>query len=168
MRRHVFADSVKKEWTGFRLRLDALTAVVPWRQLFFAPLLVLSLGTNAQDASRKDPTVPPAVWLAAQPKTADATQQAASGETSRIQLIVAGPSRRLALIDGKVVKAGDVVNGSKVLAITPDKVIMRDAAKSLVMMPDVEKKPPALVVVRKKSVVIPADSVSPGAKGSNQ
>jgi len=152
-------QSVRRECTGYKLR----------SQLLLIPLLTLSWGACALEGeSTKDPTVPPAVWLAAQPSAPGAAPQDVVVIASRVQMILVGKTRRFALIDGKVVKAGDVFNDSKVLAIKADKVMTEDAAKSLGMMPNVEKKAPAMVAGRKKSVVIPASSVSSKEKGSNQ
>ncbi len=162
-------QSVRRECTGYKLRSETVTGADSWRQLLLIPLLALSCGAYALEGeSTKDPTVPPAVWLAAQPGTPGAAPQDTVAAASRVQMILVGKTRRFALIDGKVVKAGDVFNDSKVLAIKADKVMTEDAAKSLGMMPNVEKKAPAMVVGRKKSVVIPAGSLSSKEKGSNQ
>jgi len=126
-------------------------------QLLLVPLLALSWGASALEGeSTKDPTVPPAVWLAAQPSVPGAAPQDAVQAASRVQVILVGKTRRFALVDGNVVKVGDVVNDSKVLAIKANRVVTEDESKSLSMLPNVEKKAPASVKSRKKLVVIPA------------
>jgi hypothetical protein len=54
-------------------------------------------------------------------------------------MILIGPSRQLAVIDGKVVKPGDVHNGSKVLSIKAGEAVMQDGSKSLKVTPGVVK-----------------------------
>ncbi len=162
-------QSVRRECTGYKLRSETVTGTDSWRQLLLIPLLALSWGACALEGeSTKDPTVPPAVWLAAQPSTPGAAPQHTANAASRVQVILVGETRRLALVDGNVVKAGDVINDSKVLAIKVNRVVMEDTSKSLSMYPNVEKKAPTSAMSRKKSVVIPADSVSSKEKGSNQ
>lgn len=113
-----------------------------------------------------DPTEPAAAWLAAQPAVPGVAVVELSSPT--MQMTLTGKSRRIAVIGGDVVKAGDQYNGSKVLAVKADKVVMEDAAKSLATTPNVTKTKPAQVPVRKKRVVLPAGDVSPKAPGSNQ
>jgi hypothetical protein len=55
-------------------------------------------------------------------------------------MIVIGPTRKFAVVDGRVVKLGDTYKGSKVLDIKSDEVVVRDASKSLKLTPAVEKK----------------------------
>jgi len=85
-----------------------------------------------------------------------------------MQVTLIGRSRRLAVINGEVVKVGDEYKGSKVRAIKAGKVEMDDAAKSLSMAPDVKKSAPKIAKGRKKSVVIPAGNASSKANRSNQ
>lgn len=96
------------------------------------------------DVTRSDPTLPPPAWLAAQPGAVPVVEQDAS---SGMQLILIGRSRKLAVIDGQVVKPGDTYKGSKVLDIKSGEVVLQDASKSLKLTPNVEKKvitPPSL------------------------
>jgi hypothetical protein len=105
------------------------------------------------------------VWIAAQQGAAIKAEGAAE---FGLQMILAGRSRKLAIISGEIVKVGDQYKGSKVVAIKTSMVVMEDATKSLAMTPDVSKKMPARVPVRKKRVVLPAADVSPKAMGSDQ
>jgi hypothetical protein len=115
----------------------------------FPSIVALGCITAAWGDTRFDPTMPPAAWWAAQsnaPATTPATATApAAGtvatqdESSGVQLILIGASRRFALIDGQVVKAGDAYNGSKVVAIKPNEVVTQDPSKSLLLIPGVKK-----------------------------
>ena len=135
-------------------------------------LLTWALGlpgaTGMAIAADKDPTVPPPAWLAAQPVPAGTVvQEPGAADASRVNVVVVGKTRRLALVDGQVVQPGDMVGDTRVTAITGGKVLMVDEEKSLGMTPNVEKKPPAPVVFRKK-VVIPEGGVPSQQTGSKQ
>lgn len=106
--------------------------------------------------------MPPAAWLAAHPD-ADAATPPTVG-AARVEVIVVGKTRRFALVDGKVLKPGDASGDTKVVAIKADKVVMEDASQSLRATPDVVKTAPVVSKVKKKSVVIPVDSVSAKAQ----
>jgi hypothetical protein len=41
--------------------------------------------------------------------------------------ILYAPERKLAIIDGRIVQAGDEINGARVVDITPTTVLLRDA-----------------------------------------
>lgn len=128
-------------------------------------LLLAGLGCvgGAWAAPPGDPTEPPAVWLAAQPPVPGVPEVTVKA-VPRTQVVVTSKSRKLAVIDGEVVKVGDQFNDSKVVAIKADKVVMDDASKSLRTTPDVEKKKAVVSKVRKKSVMIPEASVSSKAQ----
>ena len=132
---------------------------------------VLPAPTFAQSAQNmKDPTVPPPAWLAAQPAAAGTGAAAAAqavAPPARVQVLVVGKSRHVALVDGKVIQPGDALGDSQVAAIRASGVEMVDAGKSLDMTPNVEKKRPANVQFRKK-IVIPEDGVSSQQTGSKQ
>ena len=73
------------------------------------------------------------------------------------------------MIDGQIVKAGDEHNGSKVLAVRSDQVLMEDAAKSLSMTPDVTKKLPLRVYSQNKKVLVtPINGEAPKVTGTNK
>ena len=92
-----------------------------------------------------DPTRPPAAWLALQPGGAGAAALGDQDASSGVRVTVVGRTKKFAVIDGQVVKPGDSYNGTKVLAIKPGEVVVRenDAAKSLKLAPGVVKKLPA-------------------------
>ncbi|MBS0370704.1 MAG: hypothetical protein JSS57_16085 [Proteobacteria bacterium] len=113
---------------------------------FLPSILALACIGTALGDTRLDPTMPPATWSAAQAaaplaNTPGSTTAAAPSPdaSSGLQLILIGPSRRFALIDGQVVKPGDTYNGSKVVAIKPDEVVAQDASKSVELTPGVKK-----------------------------
>ena len=130
--------------------------------------LLLTLGVTGGSWALSDPTQPPAVWVAAQPAAPGAAPVTTGEPSSAMQMVVISQSRKFAVIDGEIVKVGDEYKGSKVVAIRADKVVLEDAKKSLTMMPDVAKKPPARFMSKKKRVVLPAGDVSPKAMGGNQ
>jgi len=88
-------------------------------------------------ATRYDPTQAPSAWTAAQ--SVGVAEVAPAGSPGS-RLVLIGRSRRLAVIDGQMLKPGEPYNGSKVLAITPQEVVVEDASKSVNLAPGVEKK----------------------------
>ena len=105
--------------------------------------LALGLLATAQAQTAPDPTRPPEAWLALQPQVVVAPGAAPEiYEASGVTVTVTGKNRRYALVDGQVVKAGDMVNGARVLAINPNTVTVRqnDARKVLSVAPGVVKK----------------------------
>jgi hypothetical protein len=125
----------------------------------------LGCANGALAATPGDPTVAPPAWIATQPPGAISDAGEAAPE---MQVTLTSRSRRLAVINGQVVKVGDEYKGAKVRAIKAGKVEMDDAEKSLSMAPDVKKSAPKMAKGRKKSVVIPADNASPKVNRSNQ
>lgn len=131
---------------------------------WFIPALALFWLTNAWSGARSDPTRPAPGWLAAQPNAQAAAAQAgqpnppgvapqavqpnAQGMVPQegqangagLQLILIGQTRKFAVIDGEVVKPGDIYNGSKVVRIDAGEVVVQDRSKSLKLNPEVEKK----------------------------
>ena len=115
-----------------------------------------------------DPTLPPPEWLALQPVIAGKVTTSIEPPTE-IQLVIIGRTRKFAMIDGQIVKAGDEYKGSKVLAVRSDQVIMGDAAKSLSMTPDVTKKTPLREYSQKKSLLVaPVNGEAPKVSGTNK
>ena len=115
-----------------------------------------------------DPTVPPPEWLALQPIIASKATTSIE-PPAEIQLVLIGRTRKFAMIDGQIVKAGDVYKGSKVSAISADQVTMDDAVKSLSMTPDVTKKTALRVYSQNKKVVVTkVNSEAPKVLGTNK
>lgn len=131
------------------------------RRRVFALGAVIALSLSGspyalEDGSTKDPTVPPAAWLAAQPKAPGApVVEVTGGDASSVRVTIVGKTRRFALIDGQVVKVGDIHNGSKVVAIRSGEVVVEDATKSLKMAPGVEKKMIKPVTPKKPAKIAP-------------
>ena len=109
-------------------------------KLSLLALLVLGLTASAWGGSRIDPTVIPPAWLAALPTTPGATTDVTKEPTPVVQLIVIGKSRKFALIDGQVVKSGEILNESQIVDIKSGEVVTKDSSKSLKLNPSVEKK----------------------------
>lgn len=135
-----------------------------------ASLLVL-LATaglsSAQDRLVKDPTIPPAAWLAVQPDESGGAALAANSG-ARLQVIVAGKTRKVAIIDGQMVKTGDTFKDVKVTQIQSNRLVMEDEAMSMGISPNMEKTAPARVTARKKVVVITGGNMPENANRSNK
>ena len=84
----------------------------------------LQMPSQAQTA---DPTRPPAAWLAAQQPLAPGAPPAAQPATSDASIVVAGPTRRFAVVDGHAIRVGDMHNGSRLVAINGDGLVWRKA-----------------------------------------
>lgn len=93
-------------------------------------------------ATVSDPTRPAPAWVAAQAQAVAPGAAAATGmqQSSGLEIILIGKSRKFAVIDGQVVKPGDSINGSKVVNIGAREVVAQDPSKSLKLTPAVEKK----------------------------
>lgn len=143
------------------LRVRGFSVARGWLAVGAALGAALVCAHSALAATSGDPTVAPPAWVATQPPGAVSDADETSPE---MQLILIGRSRRLAVINGEVVKVGDNYKGSTVRAIKANKVVMDDAEKSLSMAPGVQKSAPKMAKGRKKSVVIPVDSASSKAK----
>lgn len=108
----------------------------------------LMLAAPLQADTLRDPTRPPDAWLAAQ--AAQAAQAGADQAVARPQqagahVAVIGAGRRYAVIDGQVVTTGDVVNGARVVSISPAQVTLVDQTgrRTLPLASGVEKRPAA-------------------------
>ena len=117
-----------------------LLPILPRARLQLSLLALLVLGTSAWGESRIDPTVIPPAWLAAQPTPTGAATVVAKEPTPIVQLIVIGQSRKFAVIDGQVIKSGEILNESKIVDIKSGEVVTKDRSKSLKLNPSVEKK----------------------------
>lgn len=133
----------------FHSRHQNVTAPV----LLFAVLSLLSFGEQAH-AEGKDPTVPPAAWQAVQPSALDKQKALPGSDISNLRLVLFGKTRRLALIDGQVIKAGDMHNGVKVVAIRRGEVLAEQKEKSLRLTPGVEKKKASRIAPRQPARII--------------
>lgn len=79
------------------------------------PLAVLA-ATLVQAQTMGDPTRPASAWLAAQdPRMA--AQALADSATPGVQIVVVGPARKFAIVNGHAVRPGETYNGSKLMAV---------------------------------------------------
>jgi len=88
-----------------------------------------------------DPTRPTAEWLATQavaPGAVAIPKDSAPG----VRVLVVGPSRKFAIIDGQLVRLGETYNGAKLVGFHADGVVMKKegSKERLGMSPAVEKK----------------------------
>lgn len=107
-------------------------------------LAALLAGSSASQAALaqalRDPMRPPAA--------AEGGAVAAAGEApvaARLQSVLISPARRVAVIDGRVVRVGERVGDATVVAISESQVVLQraDARETLKLNPVVEKRPAA-------------------------
>lgn len=96
--------------------------------------VLLTHGAGAETAL-PDPTRP-----SGQSAIAPAAQEA--GPAPRLESTLISPQRRLAVIDGRMVRPGDRVGDARVLDIQPDRVTLRRADRTvhLRLLPEQTKK----------------------------
>ncbi len=85
-----------------------------------------------------DPMRPPA---ASDPSTAEASKDSAA-RTARLQSVLISPGRRVAVIDGRVVRLGERVGDATLVAISESQVVLqrRGGRETLKLNPVVDKK----------------------------
>jgi len=113
------------------------------RLLFVIAGLAASAVSHAQASG--DPTRPPPVWLALQPKLPGAPSVEVDAGTPGAQIVVVGPTRKFAMVDGQAVRPGETYKGSKLLAIGPDGLMWQTEGRRELtsMSPGVQKTDPA-------------------------
>jgi hypothetical protein len=94
--------------------------------------------------SQADPTRPAAAWLAAQPRASGA-EAVAEPVTPGVHIVVTGPTRTFAMVDGKAVRPGEIHNGSRLVAIDRNGVTWSRGGiqEKSSMSPGVEKTAPS-------------------------
>ena len=97
--------------------------------------------------SLADPTRPAPAWLAAQIRVPGAAAQAvteAEPSAPGVHIIVSGPTRQFAMVDGEPVRQGENHNGSRLVAINKDGLVwQKDGTQQKSRMsPNVEKTAP--------------------------
>ena len=104
-------------------------------------LVCLGVVHAARADALADPTRPAPEWLAAQP-TVPGAEVIGADTTPGLRVLVIGPTRKFAIIDGQIVRLGGSYNGAKLVSIHPGGVVLQqDGSKeSLSMSPAVEKK----------------------------
>jgi hypothetical protein len=111
-----------------------------WPVLGLAVGLALGNLATAQAQTATDPTRPPDAWLALQPQVAGGTVVTDSVAPG-VQIIVTGPARKFAIIDGQLVRYGVAHNGAKLVGIRPESVVLQKDGnrETLSMSPAVVK-----------------------------
>lgn len=103
----------------------------------------LLAGSSASQAALAqplgDPMRPPAM---PGPSPSEAAGEAAPA-AARLQSVLLSPGRRVAVIDGRVVKVGERVGDATLIAISASEVVLQraDGRETLKLNPGVEKKP---------------------------
>ena len=141
------------------------------RKIFFKYFVLLSLlvhvfNNGAVAGSLSDPTLPSASWSATQADALIITSVSTMYSSPDMQMVLISQSRTFVLIDGRFFKIGDYFNGSTILSIGFNKVVMRDASKSLNLTPAVEKIVITPASQRKNRRVSPKPKVIVNKDGS--
>ncbi len=103
----------------------------------------------------KDPTQPPAAWLAAKareaagatkgttglPKVASVKEPEAPPPTLRLQTLKVGEPSNYAVINGQLLREGDSIEGGKVLSVGGSQVVLGfgKMTRILKLYPDIDK-----------------------------
>lgn len=104
-------------------------------------LAALFAGSSASQAALAqplgDPMRPPAA-VAAPPEPGEASKTAA-----RLQSVLISPGRRVAVIDGRLVRVGERVGDATLVAISESQVVLQGPGgrETLKLIPVIEKKP---------------------------
>lgn len=110
-------------------------------------LMIIGLAASALSYAQTsgDPTRPAPAWLALQPKSSGAAAVEVEAGTPGAQIVVVGPTRKFAMVDGHAVRPGETYKGSKLLTIGPDVLIWQTEGRREVtsMSPGVQKTDPA-------------------------
>ena len=108
-----------------------------------------------QTNAPQDPTRPPPTPAPAAAPTAAAVPALPS---NRLQSVMVGPHRRLAILDGHEVREGSVVGGSRVVQIQHDAIVLQTGAKRerISLYPNVVRK--------RRPTLPPAQNRAPRAK----
>ncbi len=111
-----------------------------WSALGLLACLVLGSTTALGADTVADPTRPPDAWLALQPQAAGLPTDLPDSAGARVTVL--GPTKRFAVVDGQVVKVGDVIKGAKVIAISAQTVTLQEngSRRVLSLTPGVVKK----------------------------
>ncbi len=116
-----------------------------------AAILGLAAMVPCHAQTLPDPTRPAPAWLAAQARV---TGGAAAGVAEvaapeqpiapGVRIVVTGPTRKFAIVDGEAVRPGESYNGSRLASIDPDGVTWQKggAQEKSSMSPDVQKTEP--------------------------
>ena len=110
---------------------------------FFAAIAVACLGSieTALAVTLVDPTRPAPEWLALQPMMPGAAATA-SDSAPNVRVLVIGPARKFAIIDGQMIRVGETYNGARLVGFHADGVVIQKDGvnEKLSMTPAVVKK----------------------------
>ncbi len=114
--------------------------VTPVRAVLACLVLASTGALRAETVS--DPTRPPDAWLALQPQAAPTGLPTDPTDGAGARVTVLGRTSRFAVVDGQVVKVGDVIRGAKVVAISAETVTLQESGgrRVLSLTPGVVKK----------------------------
>ena len=109
------------------------------RRILVASLFLLAVAKLASAQTFRDPMRPAGA--------APAPVRAAAPAALRLEGVIQGPVR-VAIVSGRMVRAGDVVNGATVLEILPNGVRLSRAGKLQLLTMSAESMPGSVRVVR--------------------
>ena len=120
------------------MRMNSFSCPVRW----LGVLMGLAALAPVQAQTMADPTRPAPAWLAAQPPVPGAAPVVAEPTSPDVQIVVIGPSRKFAMVNGKPMRQGEIYNGARLVGIDHKGVVwQRDGTKEkMSMSPAVEKK----------------------------
>jgi hypothetical protein len=113
------------------------------RRLLVVSLLILAVAKVASAQTFRDPMRPAGASSAPVRVTAPAPA------ALRLEGVIQGPTR-VAIVNGRVVHAGDVVNGAQVLEVLPNGVRLSRAGKVLSLTLPAEPMPGSIRVAEAK------------------
>ena len=104
-------------------------------------LLGLIAVPSAQAQAMADPTRPAPAWLAMQAQ-GPSSEPVAEPVSLDVQIVVIGPERKFAMVNGQTVRPGETYRGSKLVAINEDGAVWRrdGVTERSSMSPGVSKK----------------------------
>lgn len=128
-------------------------------------LLLMTAGLAASSLSHAqtsgDPTRPSPAWMALQPKPPGVAAVQVEAGAPGAQIVVVGPTRKFAMVDGQAVRPGETYKGSKLLGIGSNGLLWQTEGRRefTSMSPGVQKTDPAAAQPSQSS-----QSKQPGAK----
>jgi MSHA biogenesis protein MshK len=122
-------------------------------------LCALAAGVHAQAV--QDPTRPPAQLI----KPSAGAALSGAPQLQSILIARGAGGRRVAVIDGAMVRVGDVVRGARVTGMTPSEVqLQRGGKREVLTMRAPEAEPEPVPAAAPAAVLSAAPSAPPGGK----
>lgn len=115
------------------------------RALGITALLLVAMGAAELRAQAlNDPTRPPPNWMPPDPKAsvADRSKAEAAESGVPVTMLLVGPTRRFALVNGELI--GEKGKGNRILDVKRNEVVVQSerGRETLNLFPDVKKTPP--------------------------